>query len=83
MKDGILISADLLVRTAEKLLVEHGLLLENEVLGIIKAASNLIWDNADPEEDEKWVYWITSRQLYVEEYIVELHKAEIRKYFAE
>lgn len=49
---------------------------------MIKVASDLIWNNANPDIDESWVYWITSKELYIAEYIGELHKEGLRKYFA-
>lgn len=82
MGKSIILSADLLIREAEKLLRAHGLLAEQEAIGIIKVASDLIWNNANPDTDESLVYWITSKELYIAEYIGELHKEAIREYFA-
>jgi len=83
MEKSIMLSVDLLVCEAEKLLKKCGLLVEQEVIGMIKVASNLIWDNANPDTDESWVYWIASKELYIAEYIGELHKEAIKKRFAE
>lgn len=72
--------AELLVYEAERLLKDHGLASEGKVLEMIKMASSLIWNNADPATDEYWVHWITSKELYVAECIGELHKEAAKKY---
>lgn len=78
----IKIVADLLVHNAEYLLKKYGLAVEHKVLEMVKTASNLIWNNADHKTDESWVHWITSKELYVVEYIGELHKESARKYLS-
>lgn len=81
MEKPIMISANLLVCEAEKLLKKHGLLVEQEVMEMIKGASDIIWNNADPNTDESWMHWITSKELYIAEYIGELHRETVKKYF--
>lgn len=81
MNKAIKLSVDLLVCEAEKLLREYGLLAEQAVVGIIKVASDLVWDNANPDTEVSWVDWMTSQELYIAEYIGELHKETVKKCF--
>lgn len=72
-------SADFLIHEAESVLKRYGLLAEEVALSLVKVATELIWNHANPETDEKWVHWITDKEIHIKGMILALHKQRIEQ----
>lgn len=83
MEKIIIYTINTLIKEADKILIEYGLQMEKEVLSMVKSASALIWNNAEPELDENFVYWMAGIENSFVERIMELHKEQIKQYLAE
>jgi len=66
-----------------KILTDQGLSKEKEVLCLVKSASVIVWNNADPDTDESFVHWITDIELSFVERITELHRDRIEIYLSD
>lgn len=83
MDKSFICTADTLIKEANKILTECGLSKEKDVLCLVKSASVIVWNNADPNVDESFVHWITDVELSFVERITELHRDRIEIYLSD
>ncbi len=83
MDKSFICTADTLIKEANKILTDHGLCKEKEILCLVKSASVIVWNNADPDIDESFVHWITDIELSFVERIAELHWERIAVYLSD
>lgn len=74
-----IMSAETLLQEAERALQQYGLSAEGVALEFTRAAVRLIWNHADPNTDECLAHWITDRETYIKNAILDLHKQRIEK----
>ncbi len=83
MDKSFICAADTLIKEADRTLTDHGLCKEKDVLCLVKSASAIIWNNANPDVDESFVHWITDIELSFVERIAELHRERIAAYLGD
>lgn len=83
MDRSFICAVDTLIKEADKILTDHGLSKEKDVLCLVKSASFIVWNNADPDVDESFVHWITDIELSFVERITELHRDRIETYLSD
>ena len=83
MEKSIICAANTLIKEADRTLTEYSLQMEKEVLSMVKSASALIWNNANPNTEEFLIYWITDIECSFVERITELHREQIKQYLSE
>lgn len=81
--EKIICAVNMLLKEADRVLMEYGLIMEKEVLSMVKSASALIWNNANPITEEYLAYWITDIEYSFVERITEMHKEQIQLYLSE
>ena len=83
MDKSFICAVNTLIKEADKTLSEHGLSKEKDILSMVKSASAIIWNNADPDVDESLVHWITDIELSFVERITVLHRDRIETYLSD
>lgn len=83
MDKSFICAVDTLIKEANKTLTEYGTSKEKDVLCLVKSASAIVWNNADPDTDESFVHWITDIELSFVERITELHRDRIAIYLSD